>query len=73
MLTLYFKKMKLLSPLKLQALLCISNSFKTNHVILYLAQRNAHAYFQYLVKKHTEKGRGNDKSFPAACRNRIIK
>ncbi|RAN85766.1 hypothetical protein B5P41_33155, partial [Bacillus sp. SRB_28] len=43
-----FQGMNLLSPRKLQALLCASHSVKTNRVMLYLAQRNEHPYFQHL-------------------------
>ncbi|MCG2968678.1 type IV toxin-antitoxin system AbiEi family antitoxin domain-containing protein, partial [Escherichia coli] len=42
-----FQGGNLLSPRKLQALLRASHSIKTNRVMLYLARRNGHPYFQY--------------------------
>jgi hypothetical protein len=51
-----FQGMNLLSPRKLQALLCAGHSVKTNRVMLYLARRNAHPYFRYLDQSDIETG-----------------
>ncbi|ADO50283.1 type IV toxin-antitoxin system AbiEi family antitoxin domain-containing protein [[Enterobacter] lignolyticus] len=59
-----YQGMNLLSPRKLQALLCASHSVKTNRVMLYLAQRNAHPYFQYLNQNGIETGKGKRQIVP---------
>ena len=59
-----FQGMNLLSPCKLQALLCASHSVKTNRVMLYLARRNAHPYFQYLNQSVIETGTGKRQIIP---------
>ncbi|WP_173635522.1 type IV toxin-antitoxin system AbiEi family antitoxin domain-containing protein [Paramixta manurensis] len=59
-----FQGMNLLSPRKLQALLCASHSVKTNRVMLYLTQRNAHPYFQYLDHSGIETGTGKRQIVP---------
>ncbi|MDE8754181.1 type IV toxin-antitoxin system AbiEi family antitoxin domain-containing protein [Pectobacterium polaris] len=59
-----FQGLHLLSPRKLQALLCASHSIKTNRVMLYLAQRNGHPYFQYLDKSGIETGAGKRQIVP---------
>ncbi|MBN3216752.1 type IV toxin-antitoxin system AbiEi family antitoxin domain-containing protein [Pectobacterium polaris] len=59
-----FQGLHLLSPRKLQALLCASHSVKTNRVMLYLAQRNGHPYFQYLDKSGIETGAGKRQIVP---------
>ncbi|KNC90309.1 type IV toxin-antitoxin system AbiEi family antitoxin domain-containing protein [Trabulsiella odontotermitis] len=59
-----FQGMNLLSPRKLQALLCASHSVKTNRVMLYLAQHNAHPYFQYLDQRGIETGTGKRQIVP---------
>lgn len=59
-----FQGMNLLSPRKLQALLCASHSVKTNRVMLWLAQRNGHPYFQYLDKNGIETGKGKRQIVP---------
>lgn len=53
-----FQGMNLLSPRKLQTLLCASHSVKTNRVMLYLARRNEHPYFRYLDQSSIETGTG---------------
>jgi hypothetical protein len=65
--------MNLLSPRKLQALLYASHSVKTNRVMLYLARRNAHPYFQYLNQSVIETGTGKRQIVPGAGWSRIIK
>ena len=59
-----FQGMNLLSPRKLQTLLCASHSVKTNRVMLYLARRNAHPYFQYLDQRGIETGTGKRQIVP---------
>ncbi|EAA5428492.1 hypothetical protein BAT00_003965 [Salmonella enterica subsp. enterica serovar Falkensee] len=59
-----FQGMNLLSPRKLQALLCASHSVKTNRVMLYLARRNEHPYFQYLDQSGIETGTGKRQIVP---------
>ncbi|MFP1981874.1 type IV toxin-antitoxin system AbiEi family antitoxin domain-containing protein [Lonsdalea quercina] len=59
-----FQGTNLLSPRKLQALLCASHSVKTNRVLLYLAQRNGHPYFQYLDQSRIETGTGKRQIIP---------
>lgn len=59
-----FQGMNLLSPRKLQALLCASHSVKTNRVMLYLAQRNDHPYFQYLEQSAIKTGTGKRQIVP---------
>jgi len=53
-----FKGMNLFSPRKLQSLLCASLSIKINRVMLNLAQRNGHPYFQSLDQRDIEIGSG---------------
>jgi hypothetical protein len=59
-----FQGMNLLSPRKLQALLCASHSVKTNRVMLYLARRNEHPYFQYLDQSGVKTGTGKRQIVP---------
>lgn len=59
-----FQGMNLLSPRKLQALLFASHSVKTNRVMLYLARRNEHPYFQYLDQSGIETGSGKRQIVP---------
>lgn len=59
-----FQGMNLLSPRKLQTLLCASHSVKTNRVMLYLAQRNEHPYFRYLDQSGIETGTGKRQIVP---------
>ncbi|MCW2475028.1 MULTISPECIES: type IV toxin-antitoxin system AbiEi family antitoxin [unclassified Symbiopectobacterium] len=59
-----FQGLNLLSPRKLQVLLCASSSVKTNRVMLYLAQRNGHPYFQYLDRSRIETGAGKRQIIP---------
>ena len=59
-----FQGMNLLSPRKLQALLCASHSVKTNRVMLYLARRNGHPYFQYIDQSGIETGTGKRQIIP---------
>jgi hypothetical protein len=59
-----FQGMNLLSPRKLQALLCASHSVKTNRVMLYLAQRNEHPYFQHLDQSGIDTGSGKRQIVP---------
>lgn len=59
-----FQGGNLLSPRKLQPLLCDSDSIKTNRVMLYLARRNGHPYFQYLDQSGIETGTGKRQIIP---------
>lgn len=59
-----FQGMNLLSPRKLQTLLCASHSVKTNRVLLYLARRNAHPYFRHLDQSGIETGTGKRQIVP---------
>lgn len=59
-----FQGMNLLSPRKLQRLLSTSRSVKTNRVMLYLARRNGHPYFQYLDQSGIATGTGKRQIIP---------
>ncbi|HKS35500.1 MAG TPA: type IV toxin-antitoxin system AbiEi family antitoxin domain-containing protein, partial [Enterobacteriaceae bacterium] len=59
-----YQGMNLLSPRKLQALLCASRSVKTNRVMLWLAQHNGHPWFQYLDQSGIEMGTGKRQIVP---------